>query len=420
MESWRSFFRREEFLRHKFTCLVPSRPTVDIMHGDLECRYTFPTPEGDGPGMLNFPWLRANRETKPAPYRILTTDLKEKDVVLGGLKKAAHSLRLAAKQRGHVVVLNSACVPDLTGEDAARLLAPYKDAPVLYHPSEGKDIAPIMLRDLIRLSKLKKARRVPGSVNLIGYPGGRAQRELSALLERAKVRVRACLIPDLSPESLRKAPGAACNVAFSSQILESLSRALLEELDLPVVRPASPYGLEGTKKWLDSVASSAGRDGSAAWRSVSMRILPEWAEMTRQARDCRLGFILDPAELTQLSDPSWNAGIPLVDSLKEMGFNIDYFVYSGKEHGAPTPLERYRLHPFQTEAELDSLIRKTGCHAFYSDCARDRRLTRRGKNQFSLDAFEPGPQGALRTLRRLLDVCRLPFYPRYGGYLAGR
>ncbi|MFA5139919.1 MAG: nitrogenase component 1 [Elusimicrobiota bacterium] len=418
IDAWRSFLRREEFARHKFTGLVPSRPTVDIMHGDLECRYTFPTPEGDSPGVLNLPWLRANRETKPAPYRILTTDLKERDVVLGGLGKAAECLRLAVKSRGHVVLLNSACVPDLTGEDAARLLAPHKGAPVLYHPSDGKDVAPVILRDLIRLSGLRKTRKAPGSVALIGYPGGRAQRELVALLERARVRVRACVLPDLSARALRRASAAACSVVFSSRILESLCRGLLEEFKLPVVRPPSPYGLEGTKKWLDSVASSVGRDGSAAWRSAALRILPEWAEMTRQARDYRLGFILDPSELPRLSEPAWNAGIPLVEAVKEMGFGIDYFVYAEQEQGRFGRGERHRLHAFRSEGELDTLIRGGGCHAFYSDCYRDRRLTRRGKAQFSLDAFEPGPQGALRTLRRLLDVCRLPFYPRYGGYLA--
>jgi hypothetical protein len=417
MDAWRSFFRREEFARHRFTALVPSRPTADIMHGDLECRYTFPTPEGDAPALLNLPWQRANRETTPAPYRILTTDLKERDVVLGGLKKAAACLRLAAGRRGHTVVLNSACVPDLTGEDAAMLLAPYKAAPVLYHPSDGKDIAPLMLRDLLRLSGLRTARRVPGSVNLVGYPGGRAQQELAELLARAKVRVRARLIPGLSPKALRRACSASCNVVFTAQFLESLCRTLLEEIRLPVVRPPSPYGLEGSKAWLDAAAASVGRDGSAAWRRAALRILPEWAELTRQARDYRLGFILDPSELAKLSDPAWNAGVPLVDAIKEMGFGIDYLVY-GEHAGRPGPEERHRLFSFRSEDELDALVRGRGCHAFYSDCFRDRRLTRRGKTQFSLDAFEPGPQGALRTLRRLLDACRLPFYARHGGYLA--
>jgi hypothetical protein len=30
-----------------------------------------------------------------------------------------------------------------------------------------------------------------------------------------------------------------------------------------------------------------------------------------------------------------------------------------------------------------------------------------------------GLEGALRSLRRLLAVCRLPFYQRYGAHLAG-
>jgi len=46
-----------------------------------------------------------------------------------------------------------------------------------------------------------------------------------------------------------------------------------------------------------------------------------------------------------------------------------------------------------------------------------KQLTRNGKGQFSFSTFEMGLQGAVRTLERLVTVCRLPFYRKYAKYL---
>ena len=49
----------------------------------------------------------------------------------------------------------------------------------------------------------------------------------------------------------------------------------------------------------------------------------------------------------------------------------------------------------------------------------DWRISRAGKARFSSKDFEMGLGGALRTLKRLLSVCRLPFYRRYRPHLGG-
>jgi hypothetical protein len=48
----------------------------------------------------------------------------------------------------------------------------------------------------------------------------------------------------------------------------------------------------------------------------------------------------------------------------------------------------------------------------------DWRLTEAGKNRISLRHFEKGLEGALRTARRLLGVCRVAFAQRYARFLA--
>ncbi|MEE8424464.1 MAG: hypothetical protein V3S11_01480, partial [Elusimicrobiota bacterium] len=76
-----------------------------------------------------------------------------------------------------------------------------------------------------------------------------------------------------------------------------------------------------------------------------------------------------------------------------------------------------RLHEFSNPKELARLLEDGPFRAVYSDIFFDERITRAGKAQFSMRHFETGAEGAVRSLERLLGVCRLPFYKRYREYL---
>jgi len=124
-----------------------------------------------------------------------------------------------------------------------------------------------------------------------------------------------------------------------------------------------------------------------------------WKALAERAREHRLAFVLPREELARLNDPAWNAGVPLLPLVAEMGFGVDLLV------------------DFRTEEELSGLLENGAFAAVYSDFYFDRRLSRRGKGQFSLAFFEPGLEGSLRSLERLLGLCRLEFYRRYRGHL---
>jgi len=55
--------------------------------------------------------------------------------------------------------------------------------------------------------------------------------------------------------------------------------------------------------------------------------------------------------------------------------------------------------------------------AFFSCHFFDWRVTAAGKNLFSLQHFEMGLRGAVRTAERLLGICRTPFYRSYHRHL---
>ncbi|MBI3288423.1 MAG: hypothetical protein HYZ74_02760, partial [Elusimicrobia bacterium] len=312
---------------------VPDNPTVDIMHGDLECRYTFPWLDGRTVPFWNFPWFRANRESKPAEYKALFTDLNEVDVTEGqkSYKKVEESYKMAVQEskEGEVIMLNSACVHDLTGEDLPPLLQRHgQSTKSIYRASDGRDVACSTTAEMIRmaLSQAAAPARDPHAVALLGYPGGRARRELCGLLTASGVRVAACVIPSLALPEVRRAQEAGTHVVMTHRLYSAETRDFLEHFGAPVLRPAYPYGVRGTRQWLEQVSRQAGRPSAwrKAWQTRWRPLAQRWTRMTREAQRYRLAFVLDPKQLPQVSDPNWTFGVPIVDMLKEMGFGIDY------------------------------------------------------------------------------------------------
>ena len=401
---WARFFARAEFERQRFGAFVPSEAITDLQHGDLECRFTFPVPDGRTVDFLNYPWLRANRETAAVPYRVLTTDLTEGDIVGGGLGKARQALELAVRETapGGKVVLNSACVPDLTGEDTAALARAQDGAVRVDHrPSAGQDMVLAAVRESLRAAVAAppaRASRRPAAV-LVGVPSGRAQGELRRWLAEAGIDVAACLLPCLSPACFQAARGGDFMIQGSDRLLEKASSEIVAGLALPAVMPPAPYGPLGCRAWLEAVVKNP-------WTApASLRLADaeaRWKILAGRAREHRLAFVLPRTELARLSDPSWNAGVPLLPLIQEMGFGVDLLV-EGKD--------------FRTEKELGGLLENGEFAAVYSDFYFDHRLSRRGKGQFNLGFFEPGLEGSLRSLERLLGLCRLTFYRRYRGHL---
>lgn len=112
--------------------------------------------------------------------------------------------------------------------------------------------------------------------------------------------------------------------------------------------------------------------------------------------------------------------LPLVE---EMGFGVDLLLFEG-EGAAQAPAGHdpsaggtRRVDRFRTPEELAVLLRAAEAPAFFSELSFDRRLSRSGEGRFSLAELAMGLPGALRTLERLLAVCRTTFYGRYASYL---
>jgi hypothetical protein len=113
--------------------------------------------------------------------------------------------------------------------------------------------------------------------------------------------------------------------------------------------------------------------------------------------------------------------------LEELGFALDVFLQvrdretarkaAEEVHAVFALPERHRLQAFDSPAGMAGRLAESKADAFFTSHFFDWRVTAAGKNLFSLQHFEMGLRGAVRTAERLLGVCRTPFYRRYGRYL---
>ena len=365
------------------------------------------------------------------------TELTDYDVIMGGQKKLLDVLNFAIDHlHGDMIFAHVTCIPAVTGEDVDSVIRKAQErSPVpiltLTMTPDAKDVifGPILVE------KRKEAEKavtfsVPNAVNLIGFPEDVGTSELTQLLRELGVEVNVILLPTVQLERVRRLPLAPLHVIHPNEFWQNLYNQLLFDTRLRSVSPEGPYGYARTVRWLTTVAKEAGVGTDrvaavteAAWAPYRA----DWDRLREETRGHRLGFVLGSDQVRQIAQPGTTWGVPLLGVLEEFGFSLDFMLHSpGKDEGRDAARElqkglgepaRHRVRLFQTPSQLRMLLGSGPFSAVYSEHFFDFRLTRSGKAQFSLTMFERGFGGAIRTLERLLDVCRLPLYRRYGRYM---
>lgn len=155
---------------------------------------------------------------------------------------------------------------------------------------------------------------------------------------------------------------------------------------------------------------------------------PDWEMLAQQAQALTLGFVVSKRSAARLADPELNYGVPILPLLQEMGFAYHILAYApedGDEELLKSTLQGAGqnavdvVRTFSSVEELHRMLRDSPARSFYSDYYFDHRLSAAGKSQFSLQFFELGFEGALRTFRRLIAAAKVPFFKKYARYLGG-
>jgi len=167
-----------------------------------------------------------------------------------------------------------------------------------------------------------------------------------------------------------------------------------------------------------SIASALGltQQAEAAWAERFGPLEARFRAMLRRATSYRLGIIIDQPDWQKVLASEGRLGVPIVSMLAELGFGVDIYVCTERAP-KPSASESLRLYAYGSYEELMDHIASADAVAFYSEMYFDRRLTRHGKNIFSMRQLRIGLEGAMISLEELLSIAELPFYRIYKDYL---
>jgi len=448
-DAYADFFAGGEIARSQLDSLDPTNLFVFVQHSDQECNHVNPHSVAPIMWLVNYPWeerTRYDRAARPEGFtdftvvdRMLSTDLTENDVIMGNPDKVRRVLEKGievSKKLGKTLFFSNTCVPVVIGEDVEsevkRARKGCEGCPILYLTVTPRAMVNVF-HDVLVAKRLEAEARTeprgPNVINLIGYPKNRAHDELEAMLTAVGVERNVSLLPDLDFDLIEKLPEAAFNVFLSNYTWQHLYDQLTFESKIPFISPLPPYGLAGSRAWLAAILDALKLDADLEriFEDLAAPYRAHWNTLTEEAREYRVALVVRASETYYLTKPTFAWGVPIVAVLEEMGFSIDILLKldsreeatkaAREVHSVFAHPERHTIKGFNSMEMLFSRLAEAPSHAVLTYHFFDWRATQGGLNMFSLQQFEPGLAGAVRTLERLVGICRTPYFRRYARYL---
>ena len=197
----------------------------------------------------------------------ICTNLREKDMVYGGVAKLEASIREAWRRHSpKAIFVATSCATGVIGDDVdgvASKLEAELGIPVvpLYcegfkskHWSTGFDATQHgILRQIVRRDPAKKQTDLVNVINLWGSD------VFTPMLAELGLRVN--YVVDLaSVEDLARMSEACGTIGFCNTLTSYLATALEQEFGVPQVKAPQPYGIAGTDAWLREIGRVTGRE----------------------------------------------------------------------------------------------------------------------------------------------------------------
>lgn len=435
---WHQFFSDFEVARAGLCGLTFTEPMAFITHGEPECQRVEPPVRPRPHVFARLPF--AHRWVVPEPgSREFVSVIGEREVVFGATPMLERVMAAAQEHpQSRFVMLNNTCLPKMVGDDVTSV-APRSE------PGMGKPVVVMntdldspeatyhdLVRQLALVGEVAPSEQAKG-VALLGFPPGRGRDELTALCEALGLPVAGCLGPELSVLRAETFRRAALHVIWPAPPWPSLREELFGHLPVPMLVPRAPLGMEGSRTWFAAVAEALrGDQGDLAgpWQEHVGPLSERFDSLRAKVRGAGVGFVVDAKELDRLVEPTRSYGVSLLPLIAECGFVVHVLMRlaSGGDSGEQRASARLRLeealgpgaemhiHPFEQREELEDLLSGDAFSMVYSELSCDDRLARHGLLGFGLDSWELGPEGAVRSLERMLRLSRWPFFARYGRF----
>ena len=426
---WRNFFADQDFDVQMEAPEATHNKTVTVEYADLECFLARPEISFSKWNFLDWPDESLDPEAT-GENNFIAVELEERDMVMGTGDKAdslvSEVKRLA--DEGNYLVVTHLCTPIVMGEDFQGLARRCEDeigGTSVSWSQKDRDQGDNFgehLRAVLSRPDFFADGGDASAVNLFHFPVECRERELKPFLESLGLKVNVRLFPIVDFPSVEELPKARWQVFCEKPSYTDKTLELMKASSRPVVMARAPYGVEGTRECLRSIAAAAGKqmEFERAWAANLKEFLPGWEKLRREAAEHRLAFVVSEASLPRLLELRYGHGAPLAAAAREMGFGLDilYFDRHGEAPVLPEGLKGASVAVFRSPWELERVLRDGEFSAVYSDIFFDWRISRAGKARFSSRDFEMGIEGARRSLARLLAACRLPFYRRHAKHLS--
>ena len=380
-----------------------------VHHGTEACQASEQDTNPYSSHFVRHPWhLETGEHETTRHASSFLTNLQDHHLIAGS-NSALSGVLEEVQRRGSdaPVCIDISCTPVIAGEDwqgTVRRFAQGYDGPVLSSAVGGTDLS-IMVAEagLAALEQATPLHEEPSGLHLVGFPTVAGVDELISLMENAGLGIRQRQLPTVSLAGLSRYAEAKCQLLWPQIEYEPAYEKLYRRSSVPSAAVPPPFGITGTTVFLQAAARASEVDPI----EVLERAGPQLAaagekldEFRAEAGMHRLGVALAASQTGILDDPGRLCGIPVAGFLEELGFQVEI------------------LDDSQDAGRLNWWLR-SGLSAVLTDLTFDERLFAAGVAPFGLADLEPGPEGAVRTVRRLLGLCRTRFFSNYARYHSG-
>lgn len=198
--------------------------------------------------------------------RIVSTNLKEGDMVFGGVGKLAQTINdVWERYKPNTIFIGTACATGIIGDDIDSVAGEYSGKfgiPVVplhcegfrsKHWSTGFDTTQHgILRNIVR----KNPEKQEDLVNVINLWGSDV---FTPMLKELNLRVN-YVIDMATVEDLAQMSEAAVTVGFCNTLSSYLAQGLEQNFGVPELKAPQPYGFAGTDAWLRGLAKITHRE----------------------------------------------------------------------------------------------------------------------------------------------------------------
>lgn len=412
----------------------PDDGVISVYSCDLECFNLFSYVSAPGESSrVAAPWAAV-----PEPGhlgRIRRVHLDDYTTIMGGdgPERCLEELATDAKPPELILYVDS-CLSRLLGEDVdgavERFRAQHPIPVVRYDIDLAQEPYLAQVRifwdRLLDAVSLDERDPTPDSAVFVGF-GPEHLREVVPVLERRGVVAAGTVFPQLDLEALRGLGRAGLLVLNEWDYVATVFAGVLDRVQGPRISLPLPYGFQIATDFVDGITRRLGVSG-AVLRDPEIAGLRERFDGVRAGLRGRVVTLVGrAAEVADSMSPARRFGIPVADTLRELGLALDILLFRDPNEDLDETELRAAL---RLDAHADDGVRFFSHHsqlidrlsegpgeAVYTETYRDRRVTHAGRTPLTLRAFEPGFRGAIRTAENIESILDSRFHRDHAKHL---